>query len=287
MGLRIETWNIAYRKKAENTFRNTGAPFTLISNGYKGWYADPFLFDYNGDTYLFAEYFSYKLGRGVISVAKYYPAKDSFCEFSEIIREDYHLSYPVVFEYDSQIYMMPECGESNGLYFYEAVDFPSKWKKISVADEKIRLADTTPFMLGKDLYALSLKQKMDSASGELILMKYDGSFFKTVKIITDDMSVARPGGNIIIGEDGSLVRVSQNCKDDYGKALNFIKVQDLSGEYREEIICRWQPDSVSLTNGKNAEGVHTYNSSRLLEVVDLKFYRNSWYRLFLKLFHKG
>ena len=73
MGLKIETWNIAYRKKTKNTFRDTNAPFEVIPNGHKGWYADPFLFDYKGETYLFAEYFSYKLGRGVISVSKYNP----------------------------------------------------------------------------------------------------------------------------------------------------------------------------------------------------------------------
>ena len=58
MGLKIETWNIAYRKKAMKTFRDTNEPFTVIPNGYKGWYADPFLFDYQGISYLFAEFFS-------------------------------------------------------------------------------------------------------------------------------------------------------------------------------------------------------------------------------------
>ena len=28
--------------------------------------------------------------------------------------------------------MMPECGESNNLFFYRALDFPNKWEKISM-----------------------------------------------------------------------------------------------------------------------------------------------------------
>lgn len=286
MGLKIETWNIAYRKKAKNTFRDTDEPFTVIPNGYKGWYADPFLFDYQGDTYLFAEYYSYKLGRGVISVAKFDSARDCFGEYTEIIREDYHLSYPVVFVYNNQIYMMPECAESRGLYFYRSLDFPVKWEKISVLDKKMKLADTTPFQIGKDLFALSLKQDDDSANGELIILKYDGRVFQRIRSISNDMSSARPGGNVIINTE-TVIRVAQNCEEDYGKALSFFEIRDLTDDYSEKFVFCITPDLVSLKNGKGACGIHTYNSSRNYEVIDLKYYRNSWYRLFMKILKKG
>lgn len=286
MGLRIETWNIAYRKKADTSFRNTEIPFIVIPNGHRGWYADPFLFDYKDETYLFAEYFSYKLGRGVISVSKFDTEKDKFTDFSEIIIEDYHLSYPVVFSYNGHIYMMPECGESQGLFFYQAIDFPYKWKKISVIDKKIRLADTTPFQIGQDLFALTLKQKADSADGALVLMKYNGNAFQPIKTITKDMSIARPGGNMIISGD-SIIRVAQNSEGDYGRLLSFISVKNMESDYQEKVVFRLTPNDISLSNGKTPAGIHTYNNSNLLEVVDLKYYHNSWYRLFLKLLHKG
>lgn len=285
MGLKIETWNIAYRKKAEYTFRDVDAPFTVIPNGYKGWYADPFLFDYQGDTYLFAEYFSYKLGRGVISVAKYDSIINRFSDFTEIIRESYHLSYPVVFTYNNQIYMMPECAESHGLFFYRAVEFPVKWEKISVIDKEIKLADTTPFQIGKDLYALSLRQEESSSDGELVLMKYDGTVFQTLRCISKDMSNARPGGNVI-NYNNTLIRVSQNCEKDYGKAVNFITVKDVLGDYHEELLFQLTPDLISVTNAAHPDGIHTYNSSQLFEIVDLKYYKASFYRLFMKLFGK-
>lgn len=283
MGLRIETWNIAYRKKADTSFRNTGIPFTVMPNGHRGWYADPFLFDYKDETYLFAEYFSYKLGRGVISVSKYDTEKDKFTDFSEIIKEDYHLSYPVVFSYNNWIYMMPECGESNNLFFYRALDFPNKWEKISVIDKKMRLADTTPFQIGKDLFALTLKQKSDSADGALVLMKYDGGVFQPIKTITKDMSIARPGGNVIISGD-SVIRVAQNCDGDYGRELSFISVKNMESDYQEKVVFRLTPNDILLNNGKPPAGIHTYNSSRNLEVVDLKYYKKSFYRLLLRLF---
>lgn len=283
MGLKIETWNIAYRKKADNTFRNTKIHFKIISNGHRGWYADPFLFDHKGDTYLFAEFFSYELGRGVISVSKYDTEKEKFSKFSEIIRENYHLSYPVVFSYNNQIYMMPECGESNDLFFYRAVDFPNRWEKISVVDKRIRLADSTPFQVEKDLFLFSLKQKNDSADGELILMKYDGTVFQPIKTITKDMSIARPGGNIIISDD-SIIRVAQNCEEDYGRELSFISVKGLNSNYQEKVVSRLTPNDISLNKGKPPVGIHTYNSSRNFEVIDLKYYKKSFYRLLFRLF---
>ena len=282
MGLKIETWNIAYRKKADNTFCNTDIPFTVIPNGHSGWYADPFLFDHKGKTYLFAEYFSYKLGRGVISVSIYDTEKDIFTRFYEIIRENYHLSYPVVFSFNNKIYMMPECGESNDLFFYRAVDFPNKWEKIRVIDKKMRLADTTPFQTGKDLFAFSLKQKADSANGELILMKYDGAVFQPIKTITKDMSIARPGGNMIICGD-SIIRVAQNCEGDYGREISFISVKNPDSDYQEKVVSRLTPNDILLNIGKPPAGIHTYNSSRHLEVVDLKCYKKSFYRLLLRL----
>ena len=96
MGLKIETWSIAYRKKKNGLLFDDASDFQVIDNGRKGWYADPFLFDFDGKTYLFAEYFSYDISRGVLVVAVYDEAEEKFGDFKEIIREDYHLSYPFV-----------------------------------------------------------------------------------------------------------------------------------------------------------------------------------------------
>ncbi|MBR1731949.1 MAG: hypothetical protein IJ725_05915, partial [Ruminococcus sp.] len=122
MGLKIETWSIAYRKKKQGLLFNDTSDFKVINNGRKGWYADPFLFDYDGKTYLFAELFSYDINRGVLVYAVYDEDRDCFSDFKEIIRQDYHLSYPFVFiGDDGEIYIMPESSESEQLYLYKAI----------------------------------------------------------------------------------------------------------------------------------------------------------------------
>lgn len=276
MGLKIETWAVAYRNK-KHGYLEDGSGFKVIDNGYKGWCADPFLFEYNNETYLFVEFFSYKLNRGVISYSKYNTETNSFDSFKEIITEDYHLSYPLVFEYNNQIYMIPETSESETLYFYKAVNFPEKWEKTGSLISGIKIVDTTPFFVDNDLYLIGLD--ITSSNHNLLLMLYKDNNLRIVdKIENCDMSLSRPGGRVI-ATDNKLIAVTQDCKEDYGKALNFIEVCVKDNKLMlSEVHKKVTQEDVELINAKQAKGIHTYNFSENLEVIDLKYYKTSYYR---------
>lgn len=281
MGIKIETWTVAYRKRKQG-FLDDCSDFKIISNGHKGWYADPFLFDYKDETYLFVEYFSYKLNRGVIAYSKFNKETNSFGSYKEIISEKYHLSYPLVFEFKNEIYMLPEASESDSLYFYKAIDFPEKWKKTENLLSGIKLVDTTPFFIDNSLYAIGLD--ISNESFNLLLMRYEANRFTIVdKIENCDMSLSRPGGRIIVKDD-KLVAITQDCKEAYGKAVNFIEVTIKDNKLMlSEPLKKITPNDVGLIKAKQADGIHTYNFSKDLEVVDLKYYKRSYYRGFLKL----
>ena len=275
MGLKIETWSIAYRKKKDGLILNDASDFKVIDNGHKGWYADPFLFDYENKTYLFAEFFSYDIGRGVLAYAIYDEKKDCFTQFKEIIREDYHLSYPFVFVGDDgNIYMMPESNESDELYLYKAVDFPEKWEKYKTIFKDIRLVDTTPFKFKNKNYAFSLE-----LDDKMLLLELDENFDLVNKtFLSNDMSFARAGGRVF-EYNGKDVYVAQDCSEDYGKAIRLIEFEIDNGKFIHKIIKKINPEEIQLINEKQSSGIHTYNFSDKLEVIDLKYYRNSYYRL--------
>ena len=289
MGLTIETWNIAFRKRKSNLIFDNCDDFVLIKNDMHGWYADPFLFDYNGETYLFAEYYSYKLKKGIIRYSKYNKNQECFDKFSTIIEESYHLSYPCVFKYKNNIYMMPESGESGSLYFYKAEHFPDKWVKLSPLMTDVRLADTTPIIKGDDLFALTLKQDVgNAANGSLCLLKFNKDSFDFVseEPITSDMSLARPGGKCFVFNN-KLYRVAQNCSEEYGKSISLFAVEDdFENHYSESLHCKVSADKVKLLNAGKPDGIHTYNFSEKLEVIDLKYYKKSYYRAFTALKEK-
>ena len=280
MGLKIETWAVAYRKKKSEKSSDF-SDFKIISNGHKGWYADPFLFDYKGETYLFAEFFSYKLNRGVISYSKYNPTINSFDSYKEIIREDYHLSYPLVFEYNNDIYMIPEASQSDALYLYKAVDFPEKWEKSECLISGLKLVDTTPFFIENNLYAVGL-DITDNKYNLLLMIYKNGKFSVLDNIKNCDMSVSRPGGRIIV-RDNTLIAVTQDCGEEYGKAINFIEISVKDNKLTlSEPLKKITSENVGLIKAKQPDGIHTYNFSNDLEVIDLKYYKRSYYRVLLK-----
>ena len=73
--------------------------------------------------------FSYKLNIGIIVCAKCDNERQCFSKFKNVLVEEFHLSYPVIFDFDGRKYMMPEANESNQLLLYECEQFPYKWKK--------------------------------------------------------------------------------------------------------------------------------------------------------------
>lgn len=286
MGLKIETWSIAYRKKREGLIFQDKGRFKVIANGHKGWYADPFLFDYKGETFLFAEFFSYELGRGVIVYSKYNEAKDEFEKFKEIICEDYHLSYPLIFTMGNDIYLIPESKASKTLYAYKAIDFPEKWEKQKPYINDMCLVDTTPFIYNDMLYAFSLK--LSDSGNELLLLEFDKDkcSISRHKTLTKDMKVARPGGNIF-DFNGKKFFVSQDCEKEYGQALNFLEIKDnFMNKFNDSVFHKVNPDCLKIVNDKCPSGIHTYNFSKNIEVIDVKYYKRSYYRVYKKIMSK-
>lgn len=287
MGVKIGTWNIAFRKRGDDyLFSDTQRQFRIVKNGRFGWAADPFLFDFNNDTYLFVEFFSYKRGRGEIAYAKYDNEKEQFSKYKTIISEPYHMSYPLIFEYKNEIFMLPETNESNSLYMYRAIQFPEKWEKLSPLITDIKLTDTTPIE-GKDRF-LAFTYRIDGKtedSGELLLLiEQNGRIIVSDQdVLSNDISMARPAGKCFYDSE-NLIRVSQDCVNEYGRAINFFKVNpDFEENFSEEFIRKIEPEEICTNCKRKPVGIHTYNTSKKLEVIDLKYYRFSWIRLFYRL----
>ena len=50
-------WNVAYRQLPEGEILgDTNTPFCIIPNTWRTWEADPFVFQYDGKIYIFADF---------------------------------------------------------------------------------------------------------------------------------------------------------------------------------------------------------------------------------------
>ena len=60
-----------------------------------------------------------------------------------VIEEPYHLSYPFLFEFEGELYMIPEKARATRVDLYRCVAFPYQWELVKTLIEGFALADST------------------------------------------------------------------------------------------------------------------------------------------------
>ena len=88
-------------------------------------WADPFVWFHKNKHYMFIEEVLYSTHRGRIICLTL--DKEMNIQSNQIVLErPYHLSYPFLFEYEDQLYMVPETKENNGVEVYRCTHFPDQ-----------------------------------------------------------------------------------------------------------------------------------------------------------------
>ena len=114
-----EFWVIAFRAKSDlkdSILHNHDGEFQLFHQNIRFWFADPFLFEYEGATYLFYEMFDRIKRKGVIGYSKF--ENNVLSKPTVILEDSFHLSFPFVYKKGNDIFMIPECSESNKITLY-------------------------------------------------------------------------------------------------------------------------------------------------------------------------
>lgn len=228
--------------------------------------ADPFLFARNGKTYMFFEH--WQTGdRGSIHCAVL--GSDGVpTETRQVLACEYHLSYPFVFQWRDEIFMIPETQQNRTVEVYRAIDFPWQWTRAAVLLKDVAAADPTIFEYrGKLwLFVAGLGGAALNTS-ELSLFFCDSLFGEWQphpgNPIVCDVRRARPAGALFT-RAGMLIRPGQDCSIRYGRAITLNRVEVLSEtDYREvptaTILPNWMPGICAT---------HTVNRSPGIKVLD-------------------
>lgn len=261
-------WKVGIRARQEGVLLSNPA-FQIIKNPWYGWAADPFLFEKDGTTYIFAEVWNYFTQKGSIAYCTY--KNGSITQWKKVISEWYHMSYPFIWEDDRGIHICAETNEAKKIYCYTAKCFPEKWIKEKSILEEGRYADST-ILFQDDKPAYMFTYATDGENkGKLcrIKLKSDMSVDGKIDIITSNQEIARPGGGFL-EEGGILYRVAQNCSTSYGESLFFCRVLDTDGDYVEEKSFERRYEDVSKGVNEACIGMHTYNRSKHFEVIDFR-----------------
>ncbi|KAH7537021.1 hypothetical protein FEM48_Zijuj03G0048100 [Ziziphus jujuba var. spinosa] len=212
---------------------------------------------YSGDTfYLFFETKNAITMQGDIGVAKSSDKGATWKHLGIALDEEWHLSYPYVFDYNDQIYMMPESSEKGELRLYRALNFPLQWKLEKVIIEKplvdsfIIYHNNMHWLFGSDHSGFGTKK-----NGQLEIWYSNSPLgpwkpHKKNPIYNVDKSLgARNGGRPFVYK-GHLYRVGQDCGETYGRRVRGFKVEVLTtNDYKEVEV---PLGLIEPTKGRNA-----------------------------------
>jgi hypothetical protein len=228
----------------------TGADVTDVSAKYT---ADPFMVYHETHWYMFFEVLNSETERGEIGMAS---SRDGFAwQYGRIVlRESFHLSYPYVFRFEGDFYMMPEARQAQSVRLYRAINFPVEWQHVQTLLEG-DLADPSVFFHDGKWWMFVLE-------GEDILRLYfavdlRGPWREHVKspVVTANLKISRPGGRVL-ATGGRIIRFAQDGVPLYGSRLRALEIRRLDETSYEEAELSESPILKANRRGWNAIGMH-------------------------------
>ena len=263
-------WFIAYKSGVHRRLAPNNCMGIITLSPPKGTYwADPMVVKKEATNYVFLEEFDYRSRRGRIVVVGMDTAGVRR-EAQVAMEADHHLSYPFVFEWNGDHYMVPETSSVRAVKLFRAVEFPTRWTFVKELLSDVCAADPTLLEHENHWYLFaSVSESGGSINDELFLFHADSPLGPwaphPMNPIVSDVRRARPAG-ALFREGKILFRPAQNGAPSYGSAMSVAEVTKLTPtDYAERVDYEIKPDWFP-----GIHGTHTISFSEDLTVLDGK-----------------
>lgn len=261
-------WNIGVAEVPIQRFLDSSSPppvkwFPNLPK--RKFIADPFGIKQGDRLHIVYEDFLFEEGVGTIGTLEY--GQDGFSEVRIEINEPFHLSYPFTFEYEDQVYAIPESYQSGQVRLYKALDFPHKWVFDRVLIDDYAGIDNTLFF-HDDRWWMFSTDKNDGVHYNLKIHFAKDLFGPwqphPKNPVKTDIRAARPAGSIFTHE-GAIFRPSMDYSEKVEGRIIINKIHLLSTtDFQEEAhnIINPFPDTFY------ADKVHTLCAAENFTIVD-------------------
>ena len=263
---RLEKWKIAFTKG--NVFEKRLENYNLIKNKRNSFIADPFLWKFDNQNYVFVEEYDYKDKKGKISC--YLLNQNTSKYLGVVLEEEFHMSFPFIFSYEDNLYMCPETSKQNEIRIYKCKKFPYEWFHFKTIFKNIKAIDTLLFEKNSLWWLLtnSRNDGLDPSNELNVYYSKDGPLtdnwipHKKNPIYTD-INHSRNGG--LIYYNNNIYRVNQKPSfGRYGKEFNLNLIDEINeNSFKETKICDVKPNFF-----KNINGTHHLNNNDDYCVID-------------------
>ncbi|MGN1083278.1 MAG: hypothetical protein ACI4SJ_07025, partial [Candidatus Avispirillum sp.] len=274
-----EEWSIAIRPRTDVLLyesNGTDKPFTVLKNSLRYWAADPFIISDGEKDFLFFEMYDRFKGKGLIGFREICDEKNGksgrIGKMKIAYEQATHLSFPFIFKYNGYFYIMPESSEAGNLILLKAVDFPYKWEPVEMLAENKRFVDSVMLKNNGNIFLFTHELGKTDSFDTLDIYIRKGSDWLQHKNnpVIHSASNSRLAGKVFEYRE-RIIRVTQDCAEEYGKMLHFNCISELTSDtYEEQPIANIGISDINIYSRNKYRGIHTYNSSSRYEVIDLK-----------------
>lgn len=276
--VKAEQWFLAWHQERSSSDKNGWpnlAPFrfrAIVPPPDRFW-ADPFPYQAEGKTWVFFEEFVHGTEHPHIAVMEFGPNGPT-SGATTVLSTDSRLSYPFVFGFEGNHFMMPETAARGCVQLWRAKRFPSEWVPDRVLIDERPLVDATMAFVEGRWWIWAVATTSGGVSwDELYLYHSDSPLGPWQPHLRNpvmaDVRGARPAGRLF-QHNGVWYRPAQDCSKSYGGALVIHRIERLDQQgYRERQVTRidpqWAPGLV---------GAHTINATGGLTIMDVR--RRHW-----------
>lgn len=277
---RLEVWSIGLYT-GPSPFQLTAAPEITnpvltahdVTDVPADFVADPFMLVEDQTWYMFFEVLNSHNQQGDIGLAS--SADGWHWRYRQIVLDEpFHLSYPYVFNWSGEHYMLPETLAARSVRLYRASNFPTRWEYVATLIQG-EYVDPSIIRYGEHwwLFAGSNPGQNDT----LHLFYATGLTGPWVEhpaspLVQGDANIARPGGRLVIFDE-RLIRFAQDDAPTYGNQLHAFEIIELTPAGYQEREVATGPVLKASGQGWNASGMHQLDpypltATRWLACVD-------------------
>jgi hypothetical protein len=262
-------WRVGYRFLDGPGIAETGrigTGWNELPDEGDHFYADPFPFEWQGRFFLFVEDYPHATKKAVISVVEF-DGNGAPQPPRVVLEEPFHLSYPQVFSWNGETWMLPEGSGGGKLTLYRAAPFPYRWVAETTLLEG-EISDATLLQRDGRWWLFSTVRDGFGSTSDTMAVFWapapTGPWTPHPKNpILIDRRMARPGGAFVkVG--GKLLLPVQDGTRGYGGGLGLSELLHLDADE----VRLSEPRAVLEAGDWPYPQIHTLNRAGRLEVID-------------------
>lgn len=252
--------------------------------------ADPFIFK----GYIFAEVFDKSYEEKIINIKikknKYITKThkkgvigcskiDKKLIFKTILsNNNFHYSFPLIFEKNNNIFMMPETHQAQKIILYKCKKFPYEWNEHKILIDKINAFDSIYFHLNNSDYIFTTK-KVYFFRNKKMKVTYENDIYVSDNILKKPFKLLiknpinnkyRGGGNVLYFNNKIYIPIQPFNLKNYGEKLYIYEIinnnNNIKLEFRFELEKKYNIDKLHHLSNYNNQFLIDYKINYLKDL---------------------